>query len=47
MRVDDPSNLMLAQEVGGVSPLIILSVAFLITGLGLFVLRWTARRFYG
>ena len=44
-RVDNPSDLLLAQEVGGFSPLVILSVAFLIAGLGLFVLRWTARRF--
>ena len=44
-RVDNPSDLLLAQEVGGVSPLVILSIAFLIAGLGLFVLRWTARRF--
>ena len=45
VRVDDPSDLLLAQEVGGVSPLVVLSIAFLIAGLGLFVLRWTARRF--
>jgi hypothetical protein len=44
-RVDNPSDLLLAQEVGGVSPLVVLSLAFLIAGLGLFVLRWTARRF--
>ena len=42
-----PSDLLLAQEVGGVSPLIVLSIAFLIAGIGLFVLRWTARRFGG
>jgi anti-sigma factor RsiW len=44
-RVDNPSDLLLAQEIGGVSPLVILSIAFLIAGIGLFVLRWTARRF--
>ena len=44
-RVENPSDLLLAQEVGGVSPLVVLSIAFLIAGLGLFVLRWTARRF--
>ena len=44
-RVDSPTDLLLAQEVGGVSPLVVLSIAFLIAGLGLFVLRWTARRF--
>jgi anti-sigma factor RsiW len=47
MRVDDPSGLLLAQEVGGVSPLVVLSAAFLITGLGLFLLRWIARRVAG
>ena len=33
------------QDLGGVSPLAVLSIAFLIAGLGLFALRWTARRF--
>jgi anti-sigma factor RsiW len=49
-RLRDPgaaSDLLLAQEVGGVSPLVVLSAAFLITGLGLFLLRWTARRLGG
>ena len=41
------SDLLLAQEVGGVSPLVVLSIAFLIAGLGLFLMRWTARRFGG
>jgi len=35
------------QDIGGVSPLPVLSVAFLIAGLALFALRWTARRFGG
>jgi hypothetical protein len=39
------SDLLAGQEIGGVSPLPILSVAFLIAGLALFALRWTARRF--
>jgi hypothetical protein len=43
----DGSDLLDAQEIGGVSPLVVLSLAFLIAGLGLFVLRWTARRFGG
>jgi hypothetical protein len=47
-RGRDPTNdLLLAQDVGGVSPLIVLSIAFLITGLALFALRWTARRIWG
>ncbi len=40
-------DLLADQEIGGVSPLAVLSVAFLIAGLGLFALRWTARRFGG
>ena len=43
-RVDNPTDLLVAQEVGGVSPLVVLSLSFLIAGIGLFVLRWTARR---
>lgn len=34
-----------AQEDSGVSTLVVLSVAFLIAGLGMFAIRWTARRF--
>jgi hypothetical protein len=41
------SDLLAAQEIGGVSPLPVLSVAFLIAGLALFALRWTVRRFGG
>jgi hypothetical protein len=41
------SDLLAAQEIGGVSPLPVLSVAFLVAGLALFALRWTARRFGG
>jgi hypothetical protein len=43
----DSTDLVLAQETGGVSPLVVLSLAFLIAGLALFALRWTARRFGG
>jgi len=38
------SDLLAAQEIGGVSPLPVLSVAFLVAALALFALRWTARR---
>jgi hypothetical protein len=41
------SDMLAAQEIGGVSPLPVLSVAFLVAGLALFALRWTARRFEG
>ena len=41
------NDLLAAQEIGGVSPLPVLSVAFLVAGLALFALRWTARRFGG
>ena len=41
------SDLLASQEIGGVSPLAVLSIAFLIAGLGLFAMRWTARRFGG
>jgi hypothetical protein len=34
------------QDIGGVSPLVVLSIAFLITGLALFALRWTVRRIW-
>ena len=44
---DGTSDLLAVQEIGGVSPLPVLSVAFLIAGLALFALRWTARRFGG
>ena len=37
VAADATSDLLLAQEVGGVSPLVVLSIAFLIAGLGLFV----------
>jgi hypothetical protein len=47
VRGDSSNDLLFSQEVGGVSPLVILSLAFLIGGLGLFLLRWTARRFGG
>ena len=40
-------DLLSGQDLGGVSPLVVLSIAFLITGLGLFAMRWTARRFGG
>ncbi len=43
----ETNDLLLSQEVGGVSPLVVLSAAFLVAGLGLFTLRWTARRFLG
>ena len=43
----DTNDLLFGQDVAGVSPLVVLSVAFLITGLGLFALRWTARRVTG
>jgi hypothetical protein len=39
--------MLAAQEIGGVSPLPVLSVAFLVAGLALFALRWTARRLEG
>jgi hypothetical protein len=42
---DATSDLLVAQDIGGVSPLPVLSVAFLVAGLALFALRWTARRF--
>jgi hypothetical protein len=42
---DTTSELLAAQEIGGVSPLVVVSVGFLIAGLALFALRWTARRF--
>ena len=35
----------IAQDDDGVPPLILLSVAFLLAGLRLFAMRWTARRF--
>jgi hypothetical protein len=44
---DTTNDLIVAQDLGGVSPLVVLSVAFLITGLGLFALRWTTRRIWG
>ena len=44
---DATSDLLAVQDIGGVSPLPVLSVAFLIAGLALFALRWTARRFGG
>ena len=44
---DSTSDLLAAQDIGGVSPLPVLSVAFLVAGLALFALRWTARRFGG
>jgi hypothetical protein len=44
---DSASDLLASQEFGGVSPLAVLSVAFLIAGLGLFAVRWGARRFGG
>lgn len=44
---DDTSDLLAAQEIGGISPLPVLSVAFLVAGLALFAMRWTARRFGG
>ena len=44
---DATSDLLAVQDIGGVSPLLILSVAFLIAGLALFALRRTARRFGG
>jgi hypothetical protein len=37
-------DLLDAQNVGGLSPVVVLSVAFLIAGLGLFAMRWMARR---
>lgn len=40
-------DLLYGQDLGGVSPLVVLSIAFLIGGLGLFAMRWTARRFGG
>jgi hypothetical protein len=46
-RGDSTGSLLSLQEVGGVSPVVVLSIAFLITGLGLFLLRWSARRFGG
>jgi hypothetical protein len=43
----DPTNdFIVAQDVGGVSPLVVLSIAFLISGLSLFAMRWTARRIW-
>jgi hypothetical protein len=44
---DTTNDLIVVQDIGGVSPLVVLSVAFLITGLGLFALRWTTRRIWG
>ena len=44
---DGTSDLLAVQDIGGVSPLPVLSVAFLVAGLALFALRWTARRFGG
>ncbi len=44
---DTTNDLLYSQEVGGISPLIVLSLAFLLAGLGLFLLRWTARRVGG
>jgi hypothetical protein len=35
------------QDLGGVSPIVVISAAFLIGGLGLFAMRWTARRYRG
>jgi anti-sigma factor RsiW len=42
---DTTSDLLAAQEIGGVSPLVVVSIALLVTGLALFALRWAARRF--
>jgi hypothetical protein len=42
---DATSDLLAVQDIGGVSPLPVLSLAFLVAGLALFALRWTARRF--
>jgi len=44
---DGTSDLLAVQDIGGVSPLPVLSIAFLVAGLALFALRWTARRFGG
>ncbi len=44
---DTTNDLIVVQDIGGVSPLVVLSIAFLITGLGLFAMRWTARRIWG
>jgi hypothetical protein len=41
------ADLIVAQDLGGVSPVVVISAAFLIGGLGLFVMRWTARRYRG
>jgi anti-sigma factor RsiW len=41
------TDLIVAQDLGGVSPVVVISAAFLIVGLGLFAMRWTARRYRG
>jgi anti-sigma factor RsiW len=46
-ETDATNDLLAVQDIGGVSPLPVLSVAFLVAGLALFALRWTARRFGG
>jgi hypothetical protein len=42
---DTTSELLSAQQIGGLSPLVVVSIALLIAGVALFALRWTARRF--
>jgi len=41
------ADLLVAQDLGGVSPVVVISAAFLMGGLGLFAMRWTARRYRG
>jgi anti-sigma factor RsiW len=41
------ADLIVAQDLGGASPVVVISAAFLIGGLGLFAMRWTARRYRG